>query len=220
MTITRAFLETLTSADLTSLADEYGIDVPDGLNRRFIIGELLQVAQKESLRREQNSSKLEETEVSIPDTTSEPLPKSYNETQITALLRNPAWVFAYWDIKESDLQELQKMKEFTNFALRVMFFHEGCEDAHDSYDVQVKLTDRDQYILMPHEASAVRINLVAELRGHQARGLASSDKIVLPKGYQQATAPHLDEGISPILELSGLTQLRKHHYNIHRQSFS
>jgi hypothetical protein len=37
---TLAYLETLSSADLIALADDYGIDIPDNLNRRFIIGKL------------------------------------------------------------------------------------------------------------------------------------------------------------------------------------
>ena len=44
--LTLSYLETLSSADLIALADDYGIDIPDNLNRRFIIGELLEVAQE------------------------------------------------------------------------------------------------------------------------------------------------------------------------------
>jgi len=36
--LSRAYLESLSTSDLVSLAEEYGIDVPEGLNRRFIIG--------------------------------------------------------------------------------------------------------------------------------------------------------------------------------------
>ena len=35
--LSRNHLETLTSSQLIELADEYGIDIPDDLNRRFII---------------------------------------------------------------------------------------------------------------------------------------------------------------------------------------
>ena len=41
--LTRSHLETLATADLISLADEFGIDFPENLNRSFIIGELLEV---------------------------------------------------------------------------------------------------------------------------------------------------------------------------------
>ena len=41
--ITRPFLETLSFSDLVKVADEYGIDVPEDLNRSFLIGEILEV---------------------------------------------------------------------------------------------------------------------------------------------------------------------------------
>ena len=61
----RNYLETLSSAELISIADEYGVDIPDDLNRRLIIGDLLELAE------EMNSS-AEKTETisvleNIPD---------------------------------------------------------------------------------------------------------------------------------------------------------
>ena len=44
--LTRQYLETLSSADLMALAEDYDIDIPAELNRRFIIGELLEVAEE------------------------------------------------------------------------------------------------------------------------------------------------------------------------------
>ena len=44
--VTRSYLERLSTSDLISLADEYGIDIPEDLNRRFIIGELLEATEE------------------------------------------------------------------------------------------------------------------------------------------------------------------------------
>ena len=44
--INRAYLETLSFTDLLSLADKYGIDVPDNLNRSFLIGDLLEITEE------------------------------------------------------------------------------------------------------------------------------------------------------------------------------
>ena len=43
--LTRTYLETLSTSDLIALADDYGIDIPPELNRRFIIAELLEAAE-------------------------------------------------------------------------------------------------------------------------------------------------------------------------------
>ena len=39
----RASLEKLSFSDLVQLADEYGVDVPEDLDRRFLIAELLEL---------------------------------------------------------------------------------------------------------------------------------------------------------------------------------
>ena len=39
--LTHAYLETLSFPDLCKIADEYGLDVPESLNRRFLIGEII-----------------------------------------------------------------------------------------------------------------------------------------------------------------------------------
>ena len=46
--ITRAYLETLSFSDLSNLADEYGVEVPENLNRNFLIAELLELAEDTS----------------------------------------------------------------------------------------------------------------------------------------------------------------------------
>ena len=44
--ITLSHLATLSTADLLSLADEFGIDIPENLNRSFVIRELLETAEE------------------------------------------------------------------------------------------------------------------------------------------------------------------------------
>ena len=47
--ITRSYLETLSSWELVKLSDHYGIDIPPGLDRIFIIEELLEIAMVQDL---------------------------------------------------------------------------------------------------------------------------------------------------------------------------
>ena len=44
--ISLSYLETLSTADLLELAEEYDLDIPEQLNRRFIISELLEIADE------------------------------------------------------------------------------------------------------------------------------------------------------------------------------
>ncbi|MEE0998901.1 MAG: hypothetical protein UIH41_04470 [Treponemataceae bacterium] len=54
MIVSRTYLESLSTADLISLADEYGIDIPENLNRRFIIGELLEAVEDAGIEKKRN----------------------------------------------------------------------------------------------------------------------------------------------------------------------
>ena len=73
--ISRAYLETLSFSDLVKLADEYGVDVPEDLDRRLLIGELLELSEENKHGEEQNMI-ISAGEGSCQDVN---LPKSYNE---------------------------------------------------------------------------------------------------------------------------------------------
>ena len=216
MTLSRQYLETLTSADLIELADEYGIDIPEGLSRRFVIGELLEAIDDPHLDNK-NDLAVDESNVQTPVV----LPKSYNETQITVILRNPAWAFVYWDLNESEYREAVQTKSFSSFMLRVVYFSSmEDETATEMYDIPVRYEDSDRYILLSQAEVAVRIDFVAEYKNHEPRILARSRKILIPKGCPEITSKSLSEKKDPVLELSGFPELCRSHYMNHRQSFS
>lgn len=214
--LSRNYLETLTSADLVALADDYGIDIPEGLSRRFIIGELL-----EAIDEADDSSSADFLNDDSDFKANTVLPKSYNETQITLLLRNPAWAFVYWDLNESDYREVIQTKTFTTFVLRVLYFSQADDEKPaEVYDIPVKYEDLDRYILLSQAESAVRIDFVAEFKNQEPRVLAKSRKVLIPKGCPEITFQSLTEKIDPVLELSGFNELCRTHYMNHRQSFS
>lgn len=216
--LTRNHLETLSSSDLISLAEEYGIDIPDDLNRRFIIAELLDVIE-DLLEDESDIEIVEDEEGCLLK--KEPLPLSYNESIITALLKNPAWLFVFWDIKESELESCIKEKGFITFSIRVCFFKsEDDEKPGEYHDIPIKYTDRAQYVFIPHDEYAVRVDLISEFKNANSSVLARSKKIIIPKCDLESQSLSVNTKDSPILELSGLPELRRLQYINHRQSFT
>lgn len=212
----RSHLETLTSAELIAIADDLGIDIPEDLNRRFIIGELLEVAE------DMNRSPMVDLAV---DTSGElkpatVLPKSYNETQISVVLRNPAWAFVYWDVKESDLADLQENSDFVNLNLRLSFFTEESDSKpSDSFEIPVDISDREQYVLLPAGKNYVRVDLIAEFKNDSQKILACSRRIQVPFMARELANPLHEISFSPVMELSGLPALLRTHFMNHRQSF-
>ena len=131
--LNRSYLETLSSADLISMADDFGIDIPDNLNRSFIIAELLEVAEELSQENEDDIVASEDAPV-INNT--EKLAETFNETSICAILRNPAWIYVYWDISAADLARLSSSSMLTSVLLRVSFWEtEAADNPVESFDI-------------------------------------------------------------------------------------
>ena len=144
--LSRNTLETLTSSQLIDLADEYGIDIPDNLNRQFIIEELIEVAKEI----DENSNYKETIKVSddAVNTIATELPESYNETKIDVMLRNPVSLFVYWDFSEVQLKQLKSNK--ISIYLQISFFDSmEAEKPEDTFEIQINIEDREQYILIP-----------------------------------------------------------------------
>lgn len=217
--LNRSHLETLSSADLISLADSFGLDIPDNLNRSFIISELLEV--QEELNDSVEDDILTSEEVIVKEENVK-LAESYNETVICAILRNPAWIFVYWDIKASDISRLLSDSSFKSLCLRVSFW-ENPEDLNpiESFDIQISTSDRRQYVLLSQGKRFVRIDLIALFTGKEDEILSISKKMELPKASSilNSALPGREMNFSEILKLSGLPSLLKTHFENHRQSF-
>jgi len=115
--LTRSYLETLSTADLALLAESLGLDIPSDLNRVFVIEELLETYTEidRALIPEDNELAV------IPSNgdTKLHLPERYNATFIEVLLRDPAWVFAFWEIRHQDRDLYEGSSDFGGYHLRV-----------------------------------------------------------------------------------------------------
>jgi hypothetical protein len=213
--ITLSYLETLSTSDLIKLADDYGIDIPEDLNRRFIIGELLEAAE--------DANDMEEDDL-VPSEKAvrlqKELPKTYNESQLSVVIRNPAWCYVYWDIRASDLEQLTPENGFLNLSLKVSFYEDKyAEKPRDTYDINLASNIREQYVLLPAEEYLLKLELTADFSSKPVLTIAQSDKIEIPKGASEISSKGLMKDISPILELSGFQKLLQSQYLQHRESF-
>lgn len=214
--ISLSYLETLSTADLIELAEEYDLDIPEQLNRRFIISELLEIADELN---EQNDDDFEGNLENI-ETTQE-LPFSYNETTIDVVLRNPAWAYVYWDISASDLQDVINVKGFSKLLLRVHFWESEIADKLvDVCELSISVEDRAQYIFLPSGKKYFSIDLIAEYSNIEPKKLTTSRRVAIPSGAPVISLESLEKPMAPILKLSGMQELLKTHYQNHRQSFS
>jgi hypothetical protein len=201
--LSRAYLESLTSADLVSLAEEYSIDVPENLNRRFIIGELLDMGISENGEDE-----------FFPEE-DRPLPETYNETSVTAIFRHPVWIYAYWDFSARDWARIRKAAD-PALSLHVQILDEAHHPVPaESFSTPLATVDRDEYVHLPPGKKIVRLELAF---GDEL--LAVSSEVQMPHNCPLFSSAISGEPIPPLLELSGFRDLCRNHYLNHRQSLS
>ncbi len=216
--LSRRNLESMSTADLISLSDDYGIDIPESLSRSFIIGELLAVADE----LDDGSKKDEPVELSGDVERENTLPVSYNETSVHVLLRNPAWAFVYWDISESELERIEDDFLSDSVFLHVRYF-KTFEDEKpvDAFDIHVPLSDRERYILLSQVGACFDVQLVVH-DDQQIRILAETNRREAAPACCKAVQelPNRTEDMSELRKLSGMEHLLHEHYLNHRQSFS
>jgi uncharacterized protein len=209
----RSHLETLSTSDLVSLADEQGLDIPEGLNRRFIIGELLELTY--DTPEDADSQSLAESDVVV---STDGLPESYNETRVTVLLRDPAWVFVYWDFQANLFTAITGNHHFDSFFLRVHSLDgSGSSKTSDFFDVDIGQNDRKWYVHLSPTDRACRVDLYSRNSQEKEQLLARSGEISIPSGYESGSEA-TQRRVPPLVELSGLNELRKFHARNHRQS--
>lgn len=212
--ITRAYLETLSFSDLSNLADEYGVEVPENLNRNFLIAELLELAEDASGTAENMIIASEEESGEIVD-----LPQNYNETQISCILRNPIWGFVFWNISDAD--SLQIKDEETSLLLRICSFNSKDDlKPIEVLEVQASTTSQEQYILLPTEKKYIRVELLLARYATQSV-LAFSPLIEIPQGpkYVDEWQPGKEFDFSKIMKLSNVEDILLNQYKKHRNSF-
>jgi hypothetical protein len=216
--ISRAYLESLTTAELIRISDKWEIDIPYDLDRIFIIEELLEFASSDE------GAPGDEPESNMADLVSvesAPLPKQYNITFIEALIRDPLWAFVFWEIKTQDKEQIEQTPDFDGYYLKIspwdMFADMRAEKPNGSpqggkpetFTVPVTSVDTARYLSLSPIMSGggaqgqFRVELCACFNGKETV-LASSSSVQLPglrESSGRAGKPAVGE--NPLIRLSG-----------------
>jgi hypothetical protein len=199
----RIKLECLSTDELIGLAEDIGIDIPVGLERIFIIEELLENSEaggdegKDDL---QNNPSYSEPVA---------LPKQYNISFIDVIIRDPLWAFVYWEIKGHDREIHENAGNFKGYCLRVIPLNEGesiPKSKENSFTVSIGAEDSARYLGFaehsPQAAGRYIIKLGA-IRGDAEWQIAVSQPFNLPRLIENDGICALDK--NPLVRLSGAT---------------
>lgn len=214
--ITRNYLEKLSFSELSRLADNYGIDVPENLDRRFLIAELLEI-------NEENEEISEDMIISSNNEDSKEVfvfPKNYNETQIDCVLRNPVWLFIFWNISDSDNSLLKKTGDY-NLMLRICSFEdEEAKIPDEAFEINAVEKSQEQYFLLPAGKKYIKVELLYSVEG-KVNVLAFTPLIKIPQGSKLVNdlQSGFDSEFQPLVQLSDINTVITKQYTYHRHSF-
>lgn len=214
----RSYLESLTTNELVKLADGFGIDIPPGLERIFIIEALMDIAADYvmdaagygvadglDVSGSGNHEKPVLIETDIPE--SVPLPQRYNITFIEVMIRDPLWVFTFWEIKSHDKELYEKAPDFGGYHLKVFPLKRGrVAEGEAVFIVPVGTGDTAWYLDFPSVEGRFRVDLCV-LRGEEVIVLAASRPFRLPKLINPPDTVNRErEGVytEPLIRLSGV----------------
>ncbi|MFW6214746.1 MAG: DUF4912 domain-containing protein [Alkalispirochaetaceae bacterium] len=218
----RQHLAELSLEGLMRVASRHDIDVEADVDRDELIEVLvdaIEEAQEERERLNNHPVKVQRVKYELTRDDEVPpdagafgeveLPERYNDTRIALMLRDPAWAYAYWDIRESKRREYQVAPRFDGIFLRVLEVEDSSERefrVRDTFEIPVKLDDSSWYIHLPSQATIYRIQLIAK-NAHRRELLAVSNSVTVPKGGFADAHPACDEDCKKILAFSGLKHL-------------
>jgi uncharacterized protein len=214
-------LESLSLEELYALADRTGLDLPPGLARPFVIEEILDVLEEDSEDRrssqgdalhvdEKKYSELRIDSIGVDPGADESLATRYNETMIRAIVRDPSWAFAFWDVSDADLESLRGDEGAAALFLRVVELPPQGERAEpegvrEYFDIPVAEGDIQWYINLPRSGVRFRIDLCARRAAGKVRTLARSNEVESPR--QDLATESLDARARELLALSGGDEL-------------
>jgi hypothetical protein len=215
--VTSEKLDSLSLEELYAVSDRMGLDLPPGLERVFVIEEILDAMAEDSLDRraardqavhvdEKKFSGLPYDGMDAAHPDAPLLGTRYNETMIRVLVRDPAWAFAYWDLSETERAILGGAEAPSGLFLRVAeIFPDGDDAKREYFDIPVADEDQQWYINVPRPGIRFRIDLCARPAG-KFRILARSNEIESPRQSLQP-GPDFDDETAELIRLSGLEDL-------------
>lgn len=211
-------LNDLSIEALYALAEKMGLDLPPALERIFVVEALIEAFQEDSDERKSSGdmaihieekkfsgSELDEIDASLDAAPC--IARRYNETVVHWIPRDPEWAFAFWDVKDEELNEYERAGSYGGLFLRVVRSAGGDDKAAVSFDVPVNDDDDHWYLQLPEQDRYYRLDLCVRIAG-KAKAIAHSNVIRTPRAILADSFDDLEPEARALAELSGLSKLR------------
>jgi hypothetical protein len=198
--MTRARLESLSTGELLRLADREGIDIPPDADRVSVIHELLECAGTEKAPPPPEQEKKKGAEGPAP------LPQRYNLTCLEVLVRDPLWVFAFWEIRDGIRKKYEDSPDFGGYFLRVRGVPRKGESAPSDWTVAVARGDHGRYLGFPPTGGAYVVELGAKMKTPEM--FASSEVFDMPSLPEPGSFAGAKSGLYALSDAESFFSLR------------
>jgi len=214
--MTKDRLRSLSYTELSQIAEQSSISVQDDMDKESLISVIHEAFEEERLDRESSSSltiQVESKKFSVSQDEElfvdfgdhGDVPERYQDTRIVLMLRDPSWVYCYWDIEDRILDELAGNDGFGGLILRVTELAEpewGRDSSVDWFDIPIQFEDLRRYINLPTEDSFYGVEIYA-LVGEREVRVSRSNIVQSSRDYFAPSRGDDNSVRDKLIELSG-----------------
>ncbi|HKK64240.1 MAG TPA: DUF4912 domain-containing protein [Clostridia bacterium] len=194
--MTREKLQSLSEEQLQCIAKREGIYNHNDTQREKLVDLILEALEEDRDERELSNNSamrlehkkydiLRDEEIDLLTQDEFPLPDTYTDTRIVLLLRDPHWVYVYWDVNRTQLDALKGEPFFDGLFLRVYEFNGDTPEKsniNDFFDIPIGEADRSWYINLNRTGNDYYVDLRCRVM-HKERLMAASNAVHSPRGY-------------------------------------
>ncbi len=186
--MTKSRLRTFSFAELFQIAQEEHIGASPAMDKESLVSLIHDALEEEKEDREGNHSltiRLEAKKFSVSQDeelilhfgNEAELPRRYKDNTLVLMLRDPSWVYCYWDLEDRVLTDFLSETDYLGLFLRIIQLVAndwGTNSTLDWFDIPIQFADLGRYINLPATDTYYGVELYARL-GEREMLLARSN---------------------------------------------
>jgi hypothetical protein len=197
----RVKLDKMSLTELRNRAEAAGLDYPEDTDRLVIIDGLLSLMKnldylqgpaprrvKQRIRIKLSEGEEDVEYFDVPEAS--PLPVSYNRSYIDALIRDPYWIFVWWDIREADRKTFTAMQNFKGYCICVRELDRNLNVVEDVFLMDITDGEKQRYLHYQTADIPLRLDLYAVFE-NERQNIASSRVLVMPPLLERVYKPDI-----------------------------
>ncbi|MDR2794002.1 MAG: DUF4912 domain-containing protein [Treponema sp.] len=191
--LSRTYLEGLTTEELIVLADRFDIEVPPDLTWNFIVETLLEINagdgtdDSDNVKHLNDSTALTQVDQAAQQKAAEenildyavPLPEQYNISFVDVLIRDPLWIYVFWEISGHEKEMFENKSNFNRYYLKIC----PTEDSQKVFTVHIRPIDTAWYVGIPDSGCSYKVELCVSVNKKETV-IASSGIFTMPALFE------------------------------------